>query len=83
MDLTNNTVIKTSYAVDVDNILTITFKDVANVVIDTIVIENVKYRSLMKALEIVSSERITSLMTQVGHRTVYHSQDNGAETTFL
>ncbi len=84
MDLTSQPIIKTSYEVDPDTeILTITFKDGSDVVIDTLIIENVKYRSLMKALEIISSERITSLMTQVGHRTVYWAQTSEGVTTFL
>jgi hypothetical protein len=84
MDLTNKPIIKTSYDLDPDtNILTITLKDYADVLIDTIIIENVKYKAFMKALEIVASERITTLTTQVGHRTVYKSQTNEAETVFV
>lgn len=84
MDLTNKPTIKTSYDLDPDtNILTIAIKDGADVLIDTITIENVKYKAFMKALEIVASERVSSLMTQVGHRTVYKAQSSEAETTFV
>jgi hypothetical protein len=84
MDFVGETIIKTSYAVDEDTgILTITFKDHADVVIDTLVIENIKYKSLIKALGIIADERITSLMTQVGHRTTYLALTNAAETVFI
>ena len=83
INLTSKPIIKTAYEVDEDNILTITFKDSLDVVIDVIVIENIKYRSLIRALEIISSERISSLDTQVGHRTIYKALDNEAETIFI
>lgn len=84
MDLTDKPTIKTAYEVDPDtNILTITFKDSADVEIGTLVIENVKYKSLMAALQLIASDRITSVMTQVGHRTIYRSYMDEGETIFV
>ena len=84
MNFVGETIIKTSYAVDEDTgILTITFRDNADVVIDTLVIENIKYKSFMKAMGFIAEERITTLMTQVRHRTTYLALTNAAETVFI
>jgi rRNA-processing protein FCF1 len=84
MDLTSKLTIRTSYEVDPDtNILTIAFKDEYDVVIDTIRIENIKYKAFIKALGIIADERITSLMVQVGQRTTYTALTSKAETVFV
>lgn len=84
MNLVGKQVVKTSYSVDSEtNILTVTFKDYLDVVIDSIVIENTKYASLVKALDIVASERLSADDIQLGHRTIYLKQSLEATTTFL
>ena len=84
MDFTGVTTVKTSYSLNEEtNILTVTFKDESDVTIGTLVIENIKYKTLIKALGTIADERITSLMTQVGSRTAYRALDNQGETTFV
>lgn len=83
MDLTSQTTIRTSYEVDPDtNILTITLKDGSNVELGTIVIENIKYRSLMRAMEVMASERVPSLETQTGYRVNYAVNTDEGEILF-
>jgi len=83
MDLTNQPNIKFAYDLDPDtNIITITFMDDLDVVLGIITIENTKYKSLLEAMMIMSQERITTLMTQVGYRTSYDIQANTAEVIF-
>jgi hypothetical protein len=61
MDLTNNHTIKTTYAVDPDtNLLTIEFKTDADVLIDSIIIEDIKYKPLIAALLNIAQERWTN-----------------------
>jgi hypothetical protein len=75
MNLTGQTTIRTYYTLDPDtNILTIEIKDEADVLLDTIIIENTKYRSLMKAMALMSEERVTSLMEQIGFKVSYDIQ---------
>jgi len=75
MDLKDKTLVRTFYDLNEDtNILTITFKDELDVELGVIEIENNKYRSLMRALVLMSEERVTSLMEQVGHKVTYDIQ---------
>ena len=84
MNLTSMPIIKTSYSVDEDNILTIDFIDPSTLTsVGTITIENIKYKSLIKALEVIASERVSLLDIQVGHRTMYRKNDEEAETIFV
>jgi len=83
MDLTNQPSLIVDYELDeVTNILTATIKDSSAVVLGTIIIENSKYRSLMRALTVAADERVTSLMTQVGYRVEYDIQSNSSEVKF-
>jgi hypothetical protein len=83
MDLTNQPNLIVDYELDEDtNILTATIKDASSVVLGTIVIENSKYRSLMRALTVAADERVTSLMPQVGYRVEYDIQSSSSEVKF-
>lgn len=83
MDLTNQPNLIIDYELDEDtNILTATIKDGSSAVLGTIVIENSKYRSLMRALTVAADERVTSLMPQVGYRVEYDIQSNSSEVKF-
>jgi len=87
MDLTNKTSINTKFSVNEHDVMTIEFIDPANSVypsnvLGSIIIENVKYRALMRSLELVSSERVISLEAQSGHRTKYREQAGEAEIIF-
>jgi len=83
MDLKDKSIVRTFYDLNEDtNILTITFKDELDVGIGTIEIENTKYRSLMRALALMSEERVTSLMEQVGYKVTYDIQSLIGEISF-
>jgi hypothetical protein len=83
MDLTNQPNLIVDYELDeVTNILTATIKDSNAVVLGTIIIENSKYRSFMRALTVAADERVTSLMPQVGYRVEYDIQSNSSEVKF-
>jgi hypothetical protein len=83
MDLTDKPKIRLFYELDEDtNILTITFKDDLDVELGTIEIENSKYRSFMKALALMSEERVTTLMEQVGYKVTYDIQSLIGEVSF-
>lgn len=83
MDLTGQDTLRVYYALDPDtNVLTISIKDGLDVDLGEIIIENTKYRSLMKALTVMSEERVTSLMEQTDYKVAYDIQSLIGEITF-
>lgn len=83
MDLTGLTDFKTTYSLDPDtDVLTVTFLTLADVVLGTIVIENNKYKAIMEALALISTERVTPLMEHIRHRVFYAVQTNEAMVSF-
>lgn len=84
MNLTSMPTIKTAYSVDDNNVLTIDFIDPSTLTsVGTISIENIKYKALIRALDIIASERVSMFDIQIGHRTMYRKQDEEAETIFV
>jgi len=84
MDLTGLTSFKVSYNVDLDNILTITFKDVTGMTtLGEIVIENPKAKALMDMLAMIASERVNPEDGQTIHRMFYLATDNLATVEFV
>lgn len=83
MDLRGQTELRLSIDLDsVTNIVTLDIKDDSNVSLGTIIVENIKFKALMKALAFITEERITTLDEQVASKTSYLVQDNSARITF-
>lgn len=83
MDLTNQPTLMMDHSLDEETgLLTISIKDGSEVELGTIVIENSKYRSLMRAMALTAEERVTSLMDQTGYKVTYDIQSLRSEVTF-
>lgn len=75
MDLRDKPILYTHYSLDDETgIVTISIRDDSNIELGSIVIENSKYRSFLRAMTLMSEERVTSIMEQVGYRTTYDVQ---------
>jgi len=72
MDLTNKPLIKTAYSINNDTgILTITFSDEIGT-IDTLTIENNKFRAFFDAMAVIAEERTDPFAVRLKPRTLYN-----------
>ena len=84
MDLTNQSLLFLDHDLDEDtNLLTITIKDTLGSIIDTIVIENIKYKSLMRALSVIATERTNPLESFVDSKLTYDVQADSVKVEFI
>lgn len=84
MDLTNQSLLFLEHDLDEDtNILTITIKDSLGVIIDNIVIENIKYKALMRSLYVIAAERTNPLENYVDNKLTYNVQEDSVKVEFI
>lgn len=84
MDLTNQSLLFLDHDLDEDtNLLTITIKDTLGSVIDTIIIENIKYKALMRALHVIATERTNPLESFVDSKLTYDVQADSVKVEFI
>jgi hypothetical protein len=84
MDLTGQSSLYIDHDLDEEtNILTMTIKDELGVPIDTIVIENIKYKALMRTLYLIATERTNPLETWVDNKLTYNVQEDSVKVEFI
>lgn len=84
MDLTNQSLLFLDHDLDEDtNILTITIKDTLGSTIDSIVIENIKYKAFMRSLYLIATERTNPLESYVDNKLTYDVQADSVKVDFI
>lgn len=86
IELVEENIVKTEYAVDEETgVLTVNFRDEADSLLGSIEIEGRRFRSLLQAMSEVGKTLFPDADTEnnTGHRTVFKSETQIAETEFL